>query len=162
MNNITLIAAIGKNNELGYNNDLIWKLKEDMKFFKDNTKEKTVVMGRKTLDSIKKPLPNRTNIVLTNQNIYIPGVLVIHSKEQLYHLIKEYHQEIMIIGGESIYKLFIDDADKLLLTEIDDTFNKADTYFPEFNKNNWNKKVLSKRIENNISYNHIEYTKKQY
>ena len=162
MNNITLIAAIGKNNELGYKNDLIWKFKEDMKFFKDNTKEKTVVMGRKTLESIKKPLPNRNNIVLTNQNIYIPGVLVIHSKEQLYHLIKEYHQEIMIIGGESIYKLFIDDADKLLLTEIDDSFTKADTYFPKFNKNNWNKKVLSKRIENNISYNHIEYNRKQY
>ncbi|MBQ6495079.1 MAG: dihydrofolate reductase [Bacilli bacterium] len=158
MNNLTIIAAIGKNNELGYKNGLIWRLKEDMKFFKENTIGKPIVMGRKTLESLPKLLPNRTHIVLTHQDIVIPGVIIIHSKEELFNLIKD--EEVMIIGGESIYKMFIDDVDKMLLTEIDKEYKDADAYFPEFNKDNWNIKVLSRKVENNISYNHIEYTKK--
>jgi len=158
MNNLTIIAAIGKNNELGYKNGLIWRLKEDMKFFKENTIGKPIVMGRKTLESLPKLLPNRTHIVLTHQDIEIPGVIIIHSKEELFQMLKK--EEIMIIGGESIYKMFIDDVDKMLLTEIDKEYKDADAYFPEFNKDNWNIKVLSRKVENNISYNHIEYTKK--
>ena len=114
MNNLTIIAAVGKNNELGYKNKLIWKLKEDMKFFKDKTIVKPIVMWRKTLESLPKLLPNRTHIVLTHQDIEIPGVIIIHNKEELFKLIKD--EEIMIIGGESIYKLFINDVDKILLT----------------------------------------------
>ena len=135
MNNLTIIAAIGKNNELGYKNGLIWRLKEDMKFFKENTIGKPIVMGRKTLESLPKLLPNRTHIVLTHQDIVIPGVIIIHSKEELFNLIKD--EEVMIIGGESIYKMFIDDVDKMLLTEIDKEYKDADAYFPEFNKDNW-------------------------
>lgn len=160
MNNLTIIAAIGKNNELGYNNNLIWRFKEDMKFFKENTIGKTIVMGRKTLDSLPRLLPDRKHIVLTNQKIFIPGVTIIHSKEELFHLIEEYPQEIMIIGGASIYKLFIDDVDKMLLTEIEDEFPLADVYFPQIDQNKWNKKVLARKKENNISFSHIEYTKK--
>ena len=148
MNNLTIIAAIGKNNELGYKNGLIWRLKEDMKFFKENTIGKPIVMGRKTLESLPKLLPNRTHIVLTHQDIVIPGVIIIHSKEELFNLIKD--EEVMIIGGESIYKMFIDDVDKMLLTEIDKEYKDADAYFPEFNKDNWNIKVLSRKVENNI------------
>ena len=158
MNNLTIIAAVGKNNELGYKHKLIWKLKEDMKFFKDNTIGKPIVMGRKTLESLPKLLPNRTHIVLTHQDIEIPGVIIIHNKEELFKLIKD--EEIMIIGGESIYKLFINDVDKILLTEINEEFKEADAYFPTFNKNNWHRKVLSKKLDNNISFNHIEYTRK--
>ena len=158
MNNLTIIAAIGKNNELGYNNGLIWRLKEDMQFFKENTIGKPIVMGRKTLESLPKLLPNRTHIVLTHKDIVIPGVIIIHSKEELFNLIKD--EEVMIIGGESIYKMFIDDVDKMLLTEIDESFKGADAYFPEFDKNNWHRKVLSRKIENNIPYNHIEYIRK--
>ena len=158
MNNLTIIAAIGKNNELGYNNGLIWRLKEDMQFFKENTIGKPIVMGRKTLESLPKLLPNRTHIVLTHKDIVIPGVIIIHSKEELFNLIKD--EEVMIIGGESIYKMFIDDVDKMLLTEIDESFKDADAYFPEFDKNNWHRKVLSRKIENNIPYNHIEYIRK--
>ena len=158
MNNLTIIAAVGKNNELGYKHKLIWKLKEDMKFFKDNTIGKPIVMGRKTLESLPKLLPNRTHIVLTHQDIEIPGVIIIHNKEELFKLIKD--EEIMIIGGESIYKLFINDVDKILLTEINEEFKEADAYFPTVNKNNWHRKVLSKKLDNNISFNHIEYTRK--
>lgn len=158
MNNLTIIAAIGKNNELGYNNNLIWRFKEDMKFFKKNTIGKTIVMGRKTLDSLPKLLPDRNHIVLTHKDIEIPGVIIIHSKEELFNLIKD--EEIMIIGGASIYKMFIDDIDKMLLTEIDEYFKDADAYFPKFDKNNWHKKVLSRKKENNIPYNHIEYIRK--
>ena len=107
-----------------------------------------------------KVLPNRLNIVLTKQDIKIPCTIVVHSKEELYELISNYKDEVMIIGGSSIYKMFIDDVDRMLLTEIEDTFPKADTYFPEFNKNNWKRKVLSRHLENNISYNHTEYIRK--
>ncbi len=160
MNNLTLIAAIGKNNELGYNNDLIWHFKEDMKFFKEQTTAKPVVMGRKTFESIPKLLPNRLSIVLTTQDIKIPGAIVIHNKEELYNLIEYSDFEVMIIGGAAIYKLFIDDANRMLLTEIDDTFPQADTYFPEFDKEKWNRKVLARRKEKNISFDHVEYTRK--
>ena len=111
-----------------------------MKFFKENTIGKTIVMRRKTLDSLPKLLPDRNHIVLTYQDIEIPGVIIIHSKEELFNLIKD--EEIMIIGGASIYKMFIDDVDKMLLTEIDEYFKDADAYFPKFDKNNWHKKGI--------------------
>lgn len=158
MNNLTIIAAIGKNNELGYNNNLIWRFKEDMKFFKENTIGKTIVMGRKTLDSLPKLLPDRNHIVITNQKILTPGVIIIHSKEELFNLIKD--EKIMIIGGASIYKMFIDDVDKMLLTEIDEYFKDADAYFPQIDQNKWNRKVLARKKEDNISFKHIEYTRK--
>ncbi len=160
MNNLTLIAAIGKNNELGKNNTLIWNLKGDLKFFKENTEGKPIIMGKKTKDSLPKLLPNRTHIVLTTQNIEIPGVIVVHSKEQLYSLIKEYKKEIMVIGGASIYKLLMNDANKMLLTEINAADKNADTYFPNFNKEEWMKRIIKNNYENGIEYRHVEYKRK--
>ena len=119
---------------------------------------KTIVMGRKTLESLPKVLPDRNHIVPTHQDIEIPGVTIIHSKEELFNLIKD--EEIMIIGGASIYKMFIDDVDKMLLTEIDAEYPLADAYFPQIDQNKWNRKILARKIENNIPYNHIEYIRK--
>ena len=160
MKNITMIAAIGKNLELGKNNDLIWHFKEDMKFFKKNTLGKPIIMGMKTFETLPKLLTDRKHIVLTRQNIKIENVIIMHSKKEVLNFIEEYKKEIMIIGGASIYEEFLDYADKLLLTEIEDEDKEADTYFPNFNKEEWNKKVLSKHIESNISYKHIQYTRK--
>lgn len=161
MKNITMIAAIGKNRELGKNNDLIWHLKEDMKFFKDQTMGKPIVMGRKTFESLPKLLPGRKHIILTKQKLDVPEeVLLFHNKEDVLDYIKSYQEEVMIIGGASIYKEFLEDSNKLVLTEIDDEDKTADTYFPYFNKNEWLKEELSTEEENNIKYKHIIYTRK--
>lgn len=161
MKNITMIAAIGKNRELGKNNDLIWRLKEDMKFFKDQTMGKPIVMGRKTFESLPKLLPGRKHIILTKQKLDVPEeVLLFHNKEDVLDYIKSYQEEVMIIGGASIYKEFLEDSNKLVLTEIDDEDKTADTYFPYFDKEEWLKEELSNEEENNIKYKHMIYTRK--
>ena len=163
MNNITMIAAIGKNNELGKNNDLIWKFKEDMQFFKEQTMGKPMAMGYKTFYSLRegKPLPGRKHIVLTSRNIEEnPQIKIVRSLEELINYIEEYKEEVMIIGGASIYKAMLEYADKLLLTEIDAEDKEADAFFPEFNKEEWNNEILSEHEENNIKYKHLVYKRK--
>lgn len=158
--NINLIAAIGKNNELGMNNDLIWRIKEDLQFFKQTTMGHPVVMGRKTYESLPKILPGRKNIVISTSEI-------INNEIEIYKSIKEFlvkyqntDDEIFIIGGASIYKSFIDLATKMYLTEIEKEEINADVYFPKFNPDDWNKEIISKHDENNIKYNHVLYKRK--
>ena len=163
MKNVTVIAAIGKNNELGKNNDLIWRFKEDLNFFKEQTMGKPMAMGYKTFYSLRggKPLPGREHIVLTSRNLEEnPQIKIVRSLEELIDYIKEYGNEVMIIGGASIYKAMIDYADKLVLTEIDAEDKEADAYFPEFNKDEWISEELSSHEENNIKYKHLVYTRK--
>ena len=131
-----------------------------MKFFRDNTMNKVVVMGRRTFESLPGLLKNRQHIVLTSQDIVIPGIYIVHSKEENDVLLKNYYDDIMIIGGESIYKLFIDYADRMLLTEIDDEYINADVYFPEFHYSDWDRCVLKEEEENNIKFCHTLYTRK--
>ena len=157
MSNLVLIAAVGLNNELGKNNNLIWNLKEDMKFFRENTIGKPIVMGRKTLESLPRLLPDRLHIVLTKGNILVPGIIVVHNNLELFDVIKDMNKEVMVIGGGSIYQLLINDADKLLLTEIDESDHDADVFFPEFDKSKYKRKILKRVKENNILYNHVEY-----
>ena len=162
MKNVTIIAAIGKNRELGKNNDLIWHLPDDLKFFKENTIGKPIVMGLNTLNSLPRKLANRKYIVLTNQDVNLESdIKVVKSLDELIDYIKEEPQEVMIIGGASIYKQMIDYADKMLLTEIDAECNDADVFFPEFNKNDWLIEVLSNnKTEDDISYKHLVYRRK--
>ena len=163
MKNVTIIAAIGKNNELGKNNDLIWRFKEDMDFFKEQTMGKPMAMGYKTFYSLRegKPLPGRKHIVLTSRNIEENDqIVLVRSLEELLKYIEEYKDEVMIIGGASIYKSMLDYADKLVLTEIDAEDKEADAYFPIFNKEEWNSEELSSHEENNIKYKHLVYTRK--
>lgn len=158
--NITMIAAIGKNNELGKDNQLIWHLKEDLKFFKEQTINKPIVMGINTFNSLPGMLPKRKHIVLTSKNITLNDEITIcHSIEEVLELSKKY-DELMIIGGASIYKQFLKYANKLILTEIEAEDKEADTYFPEFNRNEWKAKVIAEHNENDIKYKHIIYTKK--
>ena len=152
MNNLSLIAAIGLNNELGVDNHLIWSLKEDMKFFKNITTGKTIVMGRKCFESLPGILPNRKHIVLTNNKDYkIDGITVYNSIENVLNYIKNTEEEIFIIGGAKIYEQFLPYVNKMYLTHIE-AKSKADVYFPLFNENSFNKEELIQGEENNIKY----------
>ena len=163
MNNITMIAAIGKNNELGKNNDLIWRFKEDLNFFKEQTMGKPMAMGYKTFYSLRggKPLPGRKHIVLTSRNLEENSqIKIVRSLEELLDYIENYKDEVMIIGGASIYKALIDYANKLVLTIIDAEDENADVFFPKINDEEWIKKELSSHEENNIKYKHLIYKRK--
>ena len=161
MANIALIAAIGKNNELGKDNNLIWKFKEDMRFFRANTIGKPIIMGRKTFESLPGLLPNRQHIILTTKDMDInPEVLVFHSLDNLLDYIDGRDEEFMVIGGASIYAQTIDYADKLLLTEIDAEDKNADAYFPTFNKDDWDSQELMFFRENNVNCKTYVYKRK--
>lgn len=158
--NLTIIAAIGKNRELGKNNELIWKFKEDMKFFKDNTIGKKIIMGRKTFESLPKVLPGRKHLVLSRKKIDIDAIETFKSKEELLNYLKELKEEVMIIGGATVYKEFIGYSNKMLITLIEDTCKEADTYFPEINEEQWDIRMIDVYKENGIRYKHLEYTRK--
>lgn len=162
MANLILIAAVGENNELGKNNQLIWHLKKDMIFFKENTLNHKVVMGYKTYLSLPKLLSNRQNIVLTHQDIDIKGAFVFHSqKELLIYLNSLQEEDVYIIGGATIYKAFLPYANILLLTEIKATCKEADTYFPRFNLEDYEKINLASQQEDNLTFNHVKYVRKK-
>lgn len=135
---ISLVAAISRTNQLGYQNKLLCHLPNDLRYFKQITTSgdhNIVVMGRKTFESIGKPLPNRINIVLTkNKNFKHRGVFVYHSVEEVLKQYK-YHGEskpsLFVIGGETIYRQFMRYADRLYITLIDHVFENADTHFPQ-------------------------------
>ena len=138
---ISMIAALTKNRVIGKNNDLPWKLPDDMKFFMETTKGHHVILGRKNYDSIPprfKPLPNRTNIVVTRQkNFHAPGCIVVDSVEKGLEIAKENNErEAFIIGGAEIYKLGLPHADRLYLTEINADID-GDTYFPNIDETKW-------------------------
>lgn len=136
---VAMIAAIGKNGELGLDNKLLWDIKEDMDWFKTHTRNKIVVMGRKTYESIGKPLKGRINVVLTRDRDYDPhpDVLVRYGLAEVLFEFR-YETELMVIGGESIYRQFLPFANRLYLTEIHQEF-EADAYFPEFDKEQWSR-----------------------
>ena len=160
MKKINLIAAIGANNELGYNNDLIWHLKEDMKFFRNTTSGHPIVMGRKTFESLPRLLPNRTHLVLSHQSILNPEVKTFHSKDELDTYLDKLNEEVFVIGGASLYKMYILEAVKIYLTEIKDS-KEADVYFPEFNKEEFIKKTLLEVQEKSTYYRINEYTRRR-
>ena len=158
--NISLIAAIGKNNELGRNNDLIWKFKEDMNFFKEITMGHPVVMGRRTFESLPNVLPGRKNIVISTHDINNNRIEIYKSIREFLLNYEKNNDDIFIIGGGTIYKAFIDISHKMYLTEIDAEEKLADTYFPRFNKNEWNREIISENVENSIEFKHVLYKKK--
>ena len=141
---ISMIAAMGPKREIGLGNKLLWHIKSDLQNFKKITTGKIVVMGRKTFESIGRPLPNRENIVITrNTDFSAEGVEVIHDPLMLldYVLDKEEqlgeNLEVMIIGGAEIYSLYLPYASKLYLSHVSSYAGDADAYFPEFNKAEW-------------------------
>lgn len=161
---ISIIAAVGKNLELGKNNDLIWSLPNDLKFFKNVTNGKMVVMGKNTFKSLPKVLPNRKNVVLTfpdDKEILPSEVEIFHGIPEFLDRYKDYTEEIFIIGGASIYKQFLNLADTLYLTEINDTCLDASVYFPKFNKKLFIKEIIGENSDNDIKYKHVIYRRKR-
>lgn len=133
---IIMIAAIDQNLGLGKDGELLIKNKEDMKHFKQTTLNHKVVMGRKTYESIGKPLPNRTNIILSRDvNYKVDGCIVINDIQSILDMSE--NEDIFIIGGGEIYTLFLDYSKKIILSEFDDIL-EADTIFPSFTYNKSN------------------------
>ena len=156
---ISIIAAIGKNRELGRGNDLIWHIKEDLKNFKNLTMGKYIVMGKNTYESLPKHLEERKYIVLSSSLSEIENGLLFNDFNKLLEFIKDIDEEVMIIGGASIYKLFLPFADKLYLTEIDSE-EKADVYFPDFNKEEYECNVVSTNEVDGLKYSFVIYERK--
>jgi dihydrofolate reductase len=154
-----MIVAVGKNYEIGKGNDLIWHFREDMKFFKGTTMGNTVIMGRKTFESLPKALPNRRNVVISTNSDYVAdGAEVVTSIDEALKIAK--HTDAFIIGGGRIYAEFLPYADKLYLTEIDDECPDAQVYFPQFDKSEYTRKVLAQHEVDGITFSHVLYEKK--
>ena len=156
----SIIAAIGKNRELGKDNDLIWHLPNDLKFFRQVTSNHTIVMGRNTFESLPRMLPNRKHIVLTSRDGLPSEVEVYRELKQILEKYKDTEEEIFIIGGASIYTQFLEHSSKLYLTEIDAEEKTASVYFPEFDQQQYDREVLQENEDNGISYKHVLYIKK--
>ncbi|MBQ2695516.1 dihydrofolate reductase [Candidatus Saccharibacteria bacterium] len=158
---ISLISAIGQNHELGSNNNLIFHIKEDMKFFKDTTMGHPILMGRKTFESIGKPLPGRTNYVVTRHPETLPdGVEPVRELQQFLESNRSTDApEIFVIGGGMIYHEALPYATHLYLTEIDASAPHADSFFPDFNPADYTRKIIKKGKEDDLTYQIVKYTK---
>ena len=148
---VSAIVAMDKNRVIGNKNRLPWHLPADLKHFKNITNGKPIIMGRKTFESIGKPLPNRTNIILTrNQDFHVDNTLTMTSAEQVLSWAqKENVGEIIVIGGAEIYKMFLPMIDCIYLTIVQDEFT-GDTFFPALGKE-WREVSLEEHVrdENN-------------
>jgi len=163
MSTITIIAAIANNNALGKDNDLIWHLPADLKRFKKVTSGHHILMGRNTFESIGKPLPNRTTVIITRNSEYkATGCIVVDSIEKAIEVAKE-DEQIFIIGGAQIYKQTIASnlVDQLDITKVHHAFD-ADVYFPEIDTTIW-KEISSEDFDadekNKYDYSFIRYKK---
>ncbi len=139
---LSLIVAVAENGVIGNNNDLPWKISSDLKYFKEKTMGKPIIMGRKTFQSIGRPLPGRVNIVITRVTGFVPeGVVTAHTLEMALDVGKNMAlvkgvDEVMVIGGAQIYQLTLPDADRLYLTRVHGEV-EGDTHFPTLNSDDW-------------------------
>ena len=164
MNNLSLIAAIGPNRELGYNNKLLWHIKEDLAFYKAMTMGKNIIMGRLTLESLpKSALVGRKPIVLTRANISSTDVLkYFNDLNELLEFIENSNEEFMVVGGAQIYEQFLPFVDTMYLTHINDNVSSnVDCYFPEYNNLKWNINLLKEGIDKTASYQIKKYVRKR-
>jgi len=133
---LSLIWAMDRNRLIGRDNALPWKLPADMAWFRKNTMGKPILMGRKTYDSIGRPLPGRTNLILTRQQgLQVEGCTVVNTVEEALAAVSD-ADEVMVMGGAEIYAQLFDQADRLYITEIDGEF-EGDAWFPAFDRSAW-------------------------
>lgn len=156
---LIIIAAIGKNRELGINNNLIWRIREDLKFFKEKTTGHFIVMGKKTFLSLNGLLPNRKHLVISSTLEEMKGVKVYKTIEELLNDEILFNEEVYVIGGASIYKELIDYTEEMYLTHINEEAD-ADVYFPKFNQEEWNKELLGEYTFNDLEYKRVLYKRK--
>ncbi|MFB4169169.1 dihydrofolate reductase [Virgibacillus sp. JSM 102003] len=162
---ISLLVAMDSNQTIGAENGLPWRLPNDLKFFKEKSTGNTIIMGRKTYESMGRPLPNRKNVVITRQQIDFPDeVDVIDNIEVIREWNKENpEQEFFVIGGGIIFDQIMPYADRMYITWIEETF-KGDTYFPEFSQEDWNltSEVKGEKNEKNpYDYYFLQYDRKR-
>jgi len=167
---ISLIVAVAENGAIGRNNDLLWHISEDLKYFKSTTTGHPVIMGRKTYESIGRPLPGRRNIVLTRGDIQIPPIKnpqttsmeIVHTLDDVLALAQE-EEEFFIMGGGMLYNATFDKADYLYITKIYAIAEDADTFFPKVYENDWEivrEGEMMHDDENNIDYQFLVYKRK--
>lgn len=165
MENLSLVAAIGKNNELGLDNHLIWKIHEDLMFYRKLTLHKNIIMGRKTFESMPyKALEERNPIVLSRKKI--DSFCDISSFSDIIELLKYVeatpNEEFIVVGGAQIYEDMMPFVDTMYLTEIDD-YAEADTFFPNVDIDEWNvEQIYNSEERNYIDLNKVPYTRNKY
>ncbi|WP_339712018.1 dihydrofolate reductase [uncultured Kriegella sp.] len=160
-----MIAAAGENNALGANNDLLWHLPDDFKRFKQITSGHKIIMGRKTFESFPKPLPNRTHIIITRDKKYHVShdeCIIVYSLKEAIDMVKN-ETVSFIIGGGEIYTQGAEFANKIELTRVHATFEKADTFFPEINEGEWklvNEEYHPKDERHKFDFTYLTYIKR--
>lgn len=159
---LSLIVALSENRVIGKNNDLIWKLSADLKRFKALTTGHHIIMGRKTFESIGRPLPKRTNVIITrNKDYSAQGCVIVNSLSEALKVCAD-DSEAFIIGGGQIYKEAVGLVDKMYFTLVHDTF-QGDTFFPEIEKENWllvSEEKHSADQKNELDYSFLNYERK--
>lgn len=166
---LTIIAAIGKNNELGYKNKMLWYLPDDLKRFRKITTGHTLIMGRKTFESLPKLLPERRHIIITRNSSYQvktiartdSPVIIFHSIEEMLKSLKP-EEEYFVIGGGELYRQLLPYSEKIYLTIVKKEFT-ADTFFPEIDYNQWEiieKKPGIEDEKNRLPHNYITLKRK--
>lgn len=153
---VAIAVATGENLAIGKNNQLLWHMPADLKFFKQTTSGHTVIMGRKTFDSVGKPLPNRRNIVITRDaSLKIEGAEVVNSLDEALAITQTEEKPVFIVGGAEIYRQALPKTDRLYLTTIHHNFD-ADTFFPDFDRSEWT--VISSEPHKADEKNKYDYT----
>ncbi len=169
---LSIIVAIDKNNAIGRKNQLLWHITADLKYFKSITAGHPVIMGRKTYESIGRPLPQRKNIVLTRSQIDFPAIkegsntsfLKVASINEILEMSKNSKEEFFVIGGGELYKQCFPFADKLYITHINAIAEEADTFFPFIEKDKWEvltNSPIQQDPENNIEFRFTTYFTKK-
>ena len=152
-----IIAAVAENGAIGKDEDIPWHIPEDLEHFKQKTTGHPVIMGRKTFESLPenfRPLPDRTNIVLTRSDMEKEGIKVVGSMEEAYSIAEELDDKTFIIGGASVYEQGLPEADKMVLTEVKREVS-GDTFFPDFDREEWNEE----RREEHEEFDFVTYTR---
>lgn len=162
---ISIIAAVAKNNIIGGDNKLLWHIPEDLKHFKDITSNHTIIMGRKTFQSLPNVLPKRHHIVLTkdkNYTIDSDSVTIVHNLKEIVDKYKTSKEEVFVIGGGKIYSAFLPYCKNLYLTKINKNF-EGDTYFPKIEPSQWKvtySSEVNKTLKDNLEFKFINLTRK--
>lgn len=160
---ISIIVACSENNVIGKDNGLIWRLSNDLKRFKALTTGHAIVMGRKTFESIGRPLPNRRNIILSKNLESMEGCEIMRSADEVLELAKSTDEELFIIGGGQVYEQFLPFADKLYLTLVH-TEAEGDTFFPALNRDEWTevtRESFKADEKNEFDYEFVDYLRRK-
>ena len=167
---LSLIVAVAENGAIGRNNGLLWHISEDLKYFKSTTTGHPVIMGRKTYESIGRPLPGRRNVVLTRGDMEIPSIKnpqttsmeIVHYLDEVYSLVQG-DEEFFVMGGGMLYNATFPKADMLYLTKIYAVAEDADTFFPQVKDDEWEivkEGEMMHDEENDIDYQFLVYKRK--